>query len=205
MGRGLVPHLLEEAALGGALLSLRGFEGVVLELLLVSLPEGFDLLVRGRRVSGDLLVVVVVVCGWDVGCCWLLGGGCWVMVVLVVACCCCWLLLGCFLFWLLSLLLFVVFGEVQIVRAEDRGRGLAGVLQGGVPLGVLYTPRCALHLLKAAREQNSGDLSWWPAKYFYPRRGHQGEIVDVHSARRSKLPALANNSIRRENIRPSSR
>lgn len=61
MGRGLVPHLLEEAALGGALLALRGFKGVVLELLLVPLAEGFDLLVRGRCVSGDLFVVAVMV------------------------------------------------------------------------------------------------------------------------------------------------
>ena len=53
--------MFEEAALGRALLALRGFEGVVLELLLVPLAEGFDLLVRGRCVSGDLLVVVVVV------------------------------------------------------------------------------------------------------------------------------------------------
>ena len=61
MGRGLVPHLLEEAAFGCALLALCGFEGVVLELLLVPLAEDFDSLVRGRCVSGDLFVVTVVV------------------------------------------------------------------------------------------------------------------------------------------------
>lgn len=50
----LVSHLFEQAALGCSLLALRGLERVVLELLLVALSKGFDLLVCVRRVAGDL-------------------------------------------------------------------------------------------------------------------------------------------------------
>lgn len=51
---GLVAHLLEKAALCRSLLALRCLERVVLELLLVLLPQGFGLLVRGGGVAGDL-------------------------------------------------------------------------------------------------------------------------------------------------------
>lgn len=52
--RSLIAHLLEQAALRGALLALGGLEGVVLEPLLVALSERFDVVVRGGGVAGDL-------------------------------------------------------------------------------------------------------------------------------------------------------